>query len=333
MMTSIKLNKVAGVTFVAGACFLFLSRSAAPRVNPRRKLRALALGAFNDPKSTEVQDDKGVVSPILDDPIPLHMIQIGSPRTATTYQQHIVCLSLFTKLLESPTYEHPVLGTLDTADMLQKMTCTNNKQHAEYHPPDQPLVLKTHTPTMVLEQIDLEDKTPLWVFRSTSHGQKSFANKGRTELDEKGYPNTKVIQYVEDLKERGHATVEDYQQIFRLTDIHVKELFEYIEPWDVLRQCCGKQMSGSWRNEMLPDWSPNKSTDNLSEPHTCSEYDIDEVERAFIASALYTRIVTMAGRGMDHASRPSAQDGVLDGSYCSTYNEKIKTKGIGFNQG
>ena len=265
----IRLSKslAAAATLVAGACFLSLSRSAAPRANLHRQLRAV-VEQFKDPKSTQARSTE-VAS------MPLHMIQIGQPRTATTYQQHIVCLSLFLSLEGSPTYDHPLLGTLDTRDLLQKMTCARYSGKTQEYPPDVPVVIKTHEEHVVGEQQDLEDpRAPMWVFFSMSQEKNYFS---------RNIPHLMYVQEVEALKERGHDVVNDYTDMFGLSDSQVKELIEYLGAWDVLRQCCGLQMSKGWRNELLPDDSPlKKKVDPNGEPHKCNTYNIEEVERTFM---------------------------------------------------
>ena len=50
------------------------------------------------------------------------------------------------------------------------------------------------------------------------------------------------------LAEKGvRAVVARYADIFHLNEQHRAQLWEYIQPWQLLRQCCGTQMSGAWR--------------------------------------------------------------------------------------
>ena len=92
-------------------------------------------------------------------------------------------------------------------------------------------------------------------------------------------------------------------------------------------------MSKHWRMELWPDSHPKKGIVDVHSPSypACSMYDIDEVERMFMSTPLYQRIMEKGTNDLITMSRPSQVDYALSGTYCSGYNKLVKMQGIGFN--
>ena len=87
--------------------------------------------------------------------------------------------------------------------------------------------------------------------------------------------------------------------------------------------------------EQWPDGRQGKKNIDMHGPSypACSTYDIDEVEKSFINTPLYQRIMEKGVGRLKNIARPSMMDGELFGTYCSKYNELVKTKGFDINQG
>ena len=51
-------------------------------------------------------------------------------------------------------------------------------------------------------------------------------------------------------KKGARIVVARYADIFHLNEQHRAQLWEYIEAWQLLRQCCGKQMSEIYRAQL-----------------------------------------------------------------------------------
>ena len=86
------------------------------------------------------------------------------------------------------------------------------------------------------------------------------------------------------------------------------------------------QMSKHWRYELNPATSRNKL-----EPHPfCGSLDIDVVEKAFMNTTIFKMIDDYSSLG--RILRPALKDEALDGRYCSSYNQAVRTKGLKFNQ-
>ena len=94
-------------------------------------------------------------------------------------------------------------------------------------------VTKTHNFTHALQ---FSNKPNVLIFLSARHGEK---------IDERF-----DFYYIADtnlVKKRGETVIFEYQNMFSLSDEQMELLLEYFHYWDILRQCCGSQMSNSWR--------------------------------------------------------------------------------------
>lgn len=138
---------------------------------------------------------------------------------------------------------------------------------------------------------------------------------------------TQDLETLSEIKATGF--IELYAYFFDLPSRYLPMLREYYTLWEKLRVCCGLQMSKYWRYEL------NHSTWNQKlDPHPfCGSLDIDAVEKAFINTTIFkmiednSRVVV----GIRRINRPALIDDALDGSYCSRYNEAVRTKGLKFN--
>ena len=147
----------------------------------------------------------------------------------------------------------------------------------------------------------------------------------KQQLSQEGY-NIAFIQDMESLKSEGiSGMVSQYVQGYQLSPQDEQDLNEYFKYWEIIRQCCGQQMSKKWRNDMMPDEYKIKKL-----PHhpTCANYDIDEIERLLISSKLYAKIQQYPN--LISLNKPSLNDDNLNGTYCSSYNHRVRTEGLSF---
>ena len=129
---------------------------------------------------------------------------------------------------------------------------------------------------------------------------------------------------METLKEVGiSGMVQKYVAGYGLSTKDEADLVEYFSNWEILRQCCGQQMSAKWRNEMMPAKFRRK---DLPRHPTCATYDIDSIEQAFMKTDLY--ILLESYPNMHPINKPSLNDDNLNGTYCSQYNHLVRTKGL-----
>eukprot|EP00986_Skeletonema_menzelii_P016469 scaffold14726_cov146-Skeletonema_menzelii.AAC.1 len=161
------------------------------------------------------------------------------------------------------------------------------------------------------------------IFTTATTSNEAAAIKSR--LKEEGH-DVAYIQVMDTLKRVGIPRLaHDFANGYNLTDEDEMMLVEFMSKWEVLRQCCGEQMSKLWRNDLLPE----AYTKEEMEHHPfCADYDIDEIENAFMKTKLYSWI--NAYPNMRLFNKPSLRDGELNGNYCSSYNERIKTDALNF---
>lgn len=284
--------------------------------------------------STGAQSNNGSVTPPSstehssgaepgEQPVPIHMVQVGKPRTATTVQSKIMCISLFFKLLERD----------DNEGLARNLTCAYSKKPKRFSL-HRPIVLKTHGAheQEALDKVILEPKKQhIWVFSTAKTKEEAKSKRGK--LQSRGY-NVKYVQDLETLGVLGHQIVQKYSSIFHLNDVQTSALIEYMRYWDILRVCCGAQMSAKWRNELLPEGKKQSDlkNDDVHSPtyHACIIYDMDAVEKLFRSTTVYNLLEHYPN--MKRANHLSEKDGELFGSYCSKYNNMVRERGIGFNK-
>ena len=292
--------------------------------------------------------------------VPIHMIQVGPKRTATTLQYQSVCLSLFLKLYGSETSSDANSGNVDgrpQSPLVGRLGCSFSQETGLSLNPNDPVVLKMHfeepcRPTWTdagaggkkvascglllrrkargggqsessILDVGLSDqeKKDTWLF--TTSKTKDEGVKRKSQLQKQGY-SVVFVQDMEAVTEKGHNIVYDYARLFGLTATQRNELVEYVRFWDILRVCCGVQMSKHAKKEII-EGQVGQSNQTMHSPnyHACSMYDIDEVERMFMNTKLYAKLMKYGSSNIKSMARPSQMDGELTGTYCSRYNQQL----------
>eukprot|EP00308_Calcidiscus_leptoporus_P027322 CAMPEP_0119362358 /NCGR_PEP_ID=MMETSP1334-20130426/9441_1 /TAXON_ID=127549 /ORGANISM="Calcidiscus leptoporus, Strain RCC1130" /LENGTH=233 /DNA_ID=CAMNT_0007377557 /DNA_START=569 /DNA_END=1270 /DNA_ORIENTATION=- len=128
-----------------------------------------------------------------------------------------------------------------------------------------------------------------------------------------------------------------YSSIFKLRPREHDLLVEYIRYWDVLRLCCGLQMSADWREELFrkydvatfqePPPPPRHPRESPAYP-ACETYDLSAVEVALMRTEVYRRF----GADEKRIRALTEADGDFNGTYCRTVNERIGRHRLGFNE-
>ena len=214
-----------------------------------------------------------------------HLVQVAEGRTASTFQFQTLCVMSFVKFKN------------------QSIECKYGKWTSE----SDVLITKTHVFEEAQERIN-QNNTLFFT---------SVQPSGKIDADF----NFMYIANTSLLKRRGEYMIFEYAPLFQLNQEESFAVFEYFKFWDILRICCGKQMSTSWRQKL------NGSIDEM---HQCDLYNISNVEISFMNSQLYKE---MQARNMNYMLRPSEVDGGLSGEYCEEYNDGVKRYGLEFNEG
>lgn len=255
--------------------------------------------------------------------LPNTFLQIGDTRTATTMQFMTVCAAVSMKfLLNDPDarvrcgmiYDEFVGDVVDRA-------------------PNDVYVVKAHkfTKSDVTHAKQLRDSNnEAWLFETT---RGSLSGKQRWMANLTGAGPAKTIVSTTEVAEDGYRAGEaKYEEVFGLSAQESDILYEWLEAWDVLRVCCGAQMSQSWREHVVGGYvqpagrgfgPPSNASVEL-----CLSKNISEVEESLINSRLFQalgdRMPTLIGR-------PSNVDGPLTGSYCATCLENTRLHKLTFN--
>ncbi|XP_053397045.1 uncharacterized protein LOC123562512 [Mercenaria mercenaria] len=248
---------------------------------------------------------------VLHNHVPPRIVQYGIGGTATTLQFQILC----------------VLMAIIHEDEVNSVGCYFNKQPSAKY-----TVVKTH----VIRDIMIRS-LPLnsWIF-ITSSNSLPVIKKQELELTKRKIKNMKIeIPYIADISmvsKRGHFIAYEYQSIFRVSDKQMEKVTEYLRYWDILRVCCGKQMSADWRWHLLhtKHFTPHHELHSSSYP-ACEMYNISAVEQLFIKTNIYQKYAH--GPSLhDIIGKISNVDGDMDGHYCERCSKNISEKYLGFNQ-
>ncbi|XP_053388931.1 uncharacterized protein LOC128551980 [Mercenaria mercenaria] len=223
---------------------------------------------------------------------PRVILQYGRPRTASTLQFQILCI-LVAILHE---HENNTVGCYFEPKL--------KKLHLDRY-----TVIKTHS----LDLYRLPSDS--WIFMTSRNNQHKHDLKRIHNLN-------LTVPFIADLsmtKILGHSIVYKYQSIFRISDEQMNHVAEYFRYWDILRLCCGTQMSKNWRTYLI-----NKTQDAYIQSQ-CKNYNISEIETLVMKTHIF-KTFTHDESIHDVIGKPSQVDGDLNGSYCQRCNERISKR-------
>jgi len=183
-----------------------------------------------------------------------YIYTVGIPRTGSTFQQVLLC----------------VIGHLRS----ESVSCSGKKN-------SRLKVVKKHPSN---EELRLTNSLLFTTVRNDA-SELSVNNFSWTE------GKIAYTQIYARFVECPLCEVSKYQKIFRLTDVEVLLLTQYMRYWSILRQCCGSQMSKHWRRELFG--CPNSSDPLLEgkiDYHMCGSWNLTAVENKFVKSELYSLI-------------------------------------------
>ena len=238
--------------------------------------------------------------------VPNLIIQYGVPRTATTLQFEILCLMM--------AFLHE--------DEKNSVGC-----FYFINPNSKYKVIKVHHISSILPSI----RPGSWVFMTSKGPLTDKLRQKVIQLKQK-HIDVPYIADVNLVSKRGHFIAYEYQKIFGLTDEQMKHVVEFLRYWDIIRVCCGIQMSADWRNHLAPNktYRQHHDTNSLSYP-ACEMYNISSVEALLLntrAFKTFSNISTLS----NVIGKPSVVDGYLNGSYCKRCSENISKHNLKFNE-
>jgi len=244
---------------------------------------------------------------------PAFWIEVGPPRTATTLQFQTLCLALFLRVRARCAPAD--LDHIQCKFIYKIGSSTFNVTHHPY------AVVKTHELKSVTS---LSIPVPCEIATTSMEWAKILGGAGQ---------NVSIISEPSELHTNSELGVgirpyvRRYAEMFELDAIDTEELISYLEYWDVLRMCCGVQMSRRWRQELERGTEMQFSAHQVCKKHI----DIGVKERDFIKLPLTIQIAKI--KILSVIARPSLVDGVLDGNYCERYRAFVKSGRSAFNRG
>jgi hypothetical protein len=189
--------------------------------------------------------------------VPDTVIQYGRPRSATTLQYRTLCSIM--KLVKGTSVRCGFVADLNDEPEWGR----------EFR------VIKTHQPPQEWPQHMFKDN--VWFFFTGDNGI-DWHSEAAHLANDLGR-DVKYVQLFDNLAMHGYTLAADYQPIFALNNSQCESLLTYLRYWDVLRQCCGPQMSQDWRATLQHDAAhePHWTLEDTAYP-ACEMYDLDKVQ-------------------------------------------------------
>jgi hypothetical protein len=189
-------------------------------------------------------------------------------------------------------------------------------------------VIKTHTISVFL-RTNLSSNT--WVFMTNSstlsEKQKAEIKREKRKIEAK-HIKIPLVMGMDLVSKQGYLIVEEYQAIFGMPHEKMKHIVEYLKYWDILRVCCGVQMSAHWRNHLFTKTRSGNLQHNTTGKPACDLYNIGEIEKEFIKTYAFKKFAPF----IDAIGTLSVNDGKLDGNYCEQCNKQIANLHLKFNK-
>lgn len=245
------------------------------------------------------------------------IVQYGEPRTGTTYQFQVLCASSCLRWGPGETEckvckDTATLGLdVPVADIASGTVCkVHDISKAREIVRKRPTVLFT----TATERSDDPQVRAAVLKRDWRAARRRLQQSWGLPID--------YVQLFGLLGRRGHTLVFDYAPLLNLTDDQADALATYVRYWEILRRCCGAQMSTDYRHRLWdvgdrPVSAYNLPSNMITFRHVedpaydaCEMYDIEQVERRYLETAVYRRC------DIPLMSRLSDVDQPLDGTYC-----------------
>lgn len=241
------------------------------------------------------------------------VVTYGAPRTATTLQNFAVRAFLCAAKAEKATSEKT-----HTLELLQA--------HAKEFPGWRRFVTESS-----FEHPGMSKNRDLFGDGAHDAGPPPGAwNQTARQLERLWNMTAGSLSYVQltaTVGNRDWKIVEDYRPFFDITDDEFSDVVQYVRAWDVLRRCCGPQMSKDYRARLYGDkkYKPHRGPGSV-DYDSCEIYDVDAIERELVGLRLFKDCDDL------RTLQEKVDWATLDGTFCSRYKEAAIKTGAGFNQ-
>jgi len=186
---------------------------------------------------------------------PYRVVQIGAPRTGSTFQFELLKAIVH---LKSPTGSDVLTTHVALTDDINDVLTDIFQKTKSF-------VLKLHVEAEILKE--LQSQGDILVFASSDI-----------------VPYASYVQDRKNLVACSMCEIENYQPLFGLTTNEVQILKEYMSLFEKIRQCCGMQMS-KYEIMRLNGCDMKKHVEKPDYP-MCEQYDFTDIERKFEANPI-----------------------------------------------
>ena len=268
--------------------------------------------------------------------LPESFLQYGLPRTATTLQFITIqaCLCALNHTSAKVQKSHNLAASGDTGALVRG-----------YGPAWRDAVRANNTTAVFVTSTEGQSKRDPFVLtgHDSTRTHEPWQVEARALENAWDIPHRSIwyVQSVAAVARRDWKIIEDYREIFDLDKEEYGAVVQFMRLWDVLRRCCGPQMSLDYRMRLYgkKNYAPHLTSESVAWD-ACEMYDIDQVELQFMRSTLVNRC---NGRPID-GGRPRSTINLEDslqarllwskvnGTFCSSYKNAAINEKLKFNQ-
>lgn len=262
------------------------------------------------------------------------LVQYGRPRTATTFQFEVLCAA--TCLAVGPERTNCLFCHYMDLEASRFEPGTVCKVHGVEQARR---IVKRHSSAKLFVAESLLRTRPNQTWKK--HEAATWWLPVRDELQKSWGLRVDYVQLFESLGLRGgYTAVYDYQPILNLTDDHATQIASFMRYWEILRRCCGAQMSTDYRHRL---WAKTATVDSQTDDDNfvfdapdrriedpsydaCEAYNLPEVERLYLQTTVYRKCATVP-----LVARLSDNDEKLSGDYCRRASQATQRFHLRFN--
>lgn len=178
------------------------------------------------------------------------VVQVGPPRSATTFQFTVLCATVHLKFPNasiSCTFMDPTGADIE--------------------------VIKAHVLT---DQLVSSDRATIFFATSTNSSHSSVSSLIQPRLTQ---PYNVLVKI-------GLGVLPWYVALFGLDEDSAMRLHEYVRYWQIFRRCCGSQASVDWRMHLHGAGVEPKHKSTAYDAMDCLIYDLDRLEARMLETSM-----------------------------------------------
>lgn len=240
------------------------------------------------------------------------ILQAGPHRSGTTFQFHVLCAATCLAHADEDV----------ACDFVTNPVGRSNESKQTFR------VIKTHDMKAALQlRIELgKEKSSL--FMTSNEGApvskwEQAKNVPQADLD----LYVDYVQKFDELLLQGYSVAYRYARMFDLDEQGTGALLSYIRYWEILRKCCGAQMSKDYRLRLQGQHARKEKGLNDFGYDMCEAYDIGAVEKLLVQTEVFLK----CGSRIEALRRASSKDLEFDGTYCARVQESTARENWVFN--